>query len=90
MPRARPLGPLLGARKLRAFLTEEKTSVPAFCVRNGLDRFKVQRVLNGHQRKVDVDFAFVVEQATMRNGVSVVRWFDWLPSATEDVALQAA
>jgi hypothetical protein len=79
MARSKPQGPLLaGARKLRDLLDVERTSVPDFCEANDLDRYKVQRLLNGTQRRCDVDFAAAIEDATIRRGRPVVAWFDWL------------
>ena len=79
MARSQPRGPLLpGAIKLRALLDSEGIAVPAFCEQNRLDRFKVQRALNGTARRVDVEFARAIELATMRKGKPVVAWQDWL------------
>ncbi len=54
-----------GGRDLRAYLTEQKISVPDFCEKHGLDRIQVQRVLNGERwKRVTVDFANSIEKAT--------------------------
>jgi hypothetical protein len=54
-----------GGRELRAYLTENKVSVPDFCEQHGLDRIQVQRVLNGERwKRITVDFADSIERAT--------------------------
>jgi hypothetical protein len=78
MPRSKPRGPLLpGAHKLRAFLDSLGTNVPDWCADVGLDRFKVQRVMNGRTQRVDVEFAGEIRDATMQSGRPVVDYQDW-------------
>lgn len=63
-----------GARALRAYLEQERLSVPVFCERNGLDRIQVQRALNGERwGRITVDFAESIERAT-KGRVSWRRW----------------
>ena len=91
MARSTPRGPLLpGAIKLRALLDAENLSAPAFCELYGLDRFKVQRALNGTARRVDVEFAGAIETATTRNGKPIVTWRDWLLVAPKRRARRSA
>lgn len=40
------------------------SSIPAWCERHGIDRYKVQKVLHGKLRRIDVNFAMDVEKAT--------------------------
>jgi hypothetical protein len=54
-----------GGRDLRRYLTEFGLSVPDFCQKHGLDRIRVQRVLNGERyKRISVEFAHSIERAT--------------------------
>lgn len=76
-----------GARLLRAYLTANKISVPAFCEMHGLDRIQVQRVLNGERwKRITVDFAEAVHLAT--NGK--VAWTRWLSRNARPAIAKAA
>ncbi len=56
--------PIPGAQQLLAYIRERHGSIPAFCERHSLDRFKVARAINGEILKIDVDFAVAVQLAT--------------------------
>jgi hypothetical protein len=55
-----------GARALRKYLDDQKTSVQKFCQQHSLDRVQVLRMLNGDlgKRGASVDFAEAIELAT--------------------------
>lgn len=58
-------GPLTkGGARLRAYLDRNGLTVPEFCDRHGVDRFRLQKAMNGKARKVYVDLALGVERAT--------------------------
>jgi hypothetical protein len=76
-----------GARDLRAYLTEQRLSVPAFCERHGFDRIQVQRVLLGQRwRRITVDFAHAIEVAT--NGR--ISWQRWLSRTSRRAPVRRA
>lgn len=58
--------PVPAAQELLAYIRKhhDKGKLPAFCEKHGLDRLKVQRAINGDLTRIDVDFAFAVEDAT--------------------------
>jgi hypothetical protein len=53
-----------GARLLRAHLLRTDQTVPDFCEKHGISRQIAQRVLNGKQKTVSIDFATDVATAT--------------------------
>lgn len=54
-----------GGRELRALIDRLKVSVPDWCEEHGLDRIRVQKLLNGSlYKRVSVDLAFAVERVT--------------------------
>lgn len=71
--------PLPGAEPLRAYIDRLDKSVPEWCEDNGLDRFTIQRLLNGELQRVSVELAFDIEQATSEE----VEWSLWVPD--EDI-----
>lgn len=56
--------PIPAAQQLLAHVRERYDSIPAFCEARGLDRLKVARAIKGDLIRVDVDFAFAIEEAT--------------------------
>jgi hypothetical protein len=62
-----------GGRELRAWLDEKAISVPRFCDQHELERVTVQRALNGELKRVSVDLAFAIKQAT-RGAVAIEAW----------------
>jgi hypothetical protein len=54
-----------GGRDLRVLIDREKISVPDWCEKHGLDRIRIQRLLNGSlYKRVTVDLAFTIERVT--------------------------
>ena len=54
-----------GGRALRALIDRQGLSVPTWCELHGLDRLRIQKLLNGAlYKRVSVDLAFAVERAT--------------------------
>lgn len=70
-----PTGPHVseGVLLTRAYLKRINSSIPKFCEDHGLDRLQVQRILNGEQRRISVEFADAMERATEGR----VGWRTW-------------
>lgn len=71
------MGPYLtsGALDLRAYLDEIGQSVPDFCTEHGLERIGIQRMLNGQRRRISLEAAAQIEQAT-KGVVKMMRWLE--------------
>jgi hypothetical protein len=65
-----------GGRKLIAHIRSLGMTVPDWCDAKGLDRFKVQKVINGQIQRVDCDFAQRAIEATG----GAVQYTDFLSS----------
>ena len=52
------------AQALLAHIREQHGTIPAFATAKGVDRLKVQKVINGSIKRVDVNFALEIERAT--------------------------
>lgn len=63
------------ARALRAWIKRNypKGGVPRFCEEQKLDRIAVQRALNGEVRRISVDFALAIFEAT-KGAIKVAGW----------------
>jgi plasmid maintenance system antidote protein VapI len=54
-----------GGRALQAWLRSQGKSIQSWCTELGLDRVRIQRLINGERSKrVTVDLAFQVQLAT--------------------------
>jgi len=62
-----------GGRALRAYLDQNALSVPVFCERSRIDRFRVQKAMTGEIEKVSVDLAYQIERATS-GAVPMTAW----------------
>lgn len=56
--------PLPGAQPLRDHITALDMSVPDWCELHDIDRFAVQKLLNGKIQRVSVELAFDLEEAS--------------------------
>lgn len=63
-PPGQDLPPLPGAEPLRAHIDSLDLSVTEWCEKHDLDRFMVQKLLNGKLQRVSVEIAFDIEAAT--------------------------
>jgi hypothetical protein len=67
--------PLPGASCLRRCVDLAGLSIPDWCEVHGLDRFAIQKLLNGRLQRVSVELAFDIEEATE----GVVEAKLWIP-----------
>lgn len=77
-----PAGPHVseGVRAARAHIKRTNESIPKFCEKHGLDRLQLQRILDGRQKRVSVEFAAAFEKAS--NGeVELALWALMAPTA---------
>lgn len=85
--RSTPKAPLTrAARVLKRLLKQSGQSVPDFCDAHDLNRFAVQRALNGDQKSFSVDFAYDLQRAT--NGL--VKWRWWRRSTVKPLNVSVA
>jgi hypothetical protein len=56
--------PLPGAAPLRKFILASGLTLPDWCEKKKLDRFTVQKILNGQLQRCSVEVAFRIEDAT--------------------------
>ena len=61
------------AQKLLDHIRERHRTIPAFCEATGLDRLKIQRLIRGLPRRIDVQFAAEIQKATK----GAVKLKDW-------------
>jgi hypothetical protein len=61
---ATELPPLPGASELRLHIDRQELAVPAWCEKHKLDRFSIQKLLNGKLQRVSVELAFAIQDAT--------------------------
>lgn len=74
------------AQALLAHIRELYGTIPAFSTAKGLDRLKVQKVINGTIKRIDVPFALDIERAT--DGKVPVPW--WAEAATPETTGEVA
>jgi len=68
-----PLEVTRGAVLLRQYLNTQDLTVPEFAEKHGFCRIQLQRALKGERKKISVDFALAIEQAT-NNAVPIASW----------------
>ncbi len=66
--------PIPAAQQLLDHIRALDTTVPAWCEEHGLDRIRIQRIVNGERwRRITADMAFAIERAT--KGKVKAAWF---------------
>jgi len=74
MNRIEKAAPNKASRGLLTYIRNKYGSIPAFCEKNpSLDRIKVQKAIAGKIKRIDVEFAANVEDAT--EGAIEWRWW---------------
>jgi len=62
-----------GAQKLLEHIRAKHKTVPAFCEFTGLDRLRIQKLLKGQLKRIDVTLATEIQKAT-RGAVKIQDW----------------
>lgn len=68
-----------GRQALRSYLTRNNLSITRFCAQSGIDRIATQHVLNGKRKRISVDYAKAVSDAT-HGEVPMPLWASASPS----------
>lgn len=63
-----------GAHLLRKFLDDHELSIPTFAEQHGLHRLVLQKLMKGATKRVFVDLAYAIQEATD----GAVPWVSWL------------
>lgn len=50
--------------RLLKYIRDTGVTIPGFCAQHRLDRHKLQNVIKGGVKRIDVDFALAVQRAT--------------------------
>ena len=60
-------------RRLLQYIRQQGVNIPDFCRSHQIDRQKLEKVIKGRYKRLDVDFALAVERATER-AITVPDW----------------